>query len=252
MKVVSRQNELLLLSSRSPVPLQFSFCKNVRVSFSHIYTLVFQNSRAPNLPSIHLMVSLRPSVFQICNDFRYPGASHLEMRISSIDFNDSHLRGCIDVARRSRAMISNVSRACRVHGVQPESTGTRMVWRTPVSRPSACVAFGARRRWRPASLLGSPGPARSTPNTGIRGAWCTRVCRTSVCVAFGARVRAATPSGLLSCTVRAPSEPSSDHTQSSKHISFAQTAHHQDQPQSSTTQPTVNNNQRAAPVGYAP
>ena len=175
------------------------------------------------------------------------------MRISSIDFNASHLRACVVGARCSRAMISNVSRACRVHGVQPESTRNRLVWRTPVSRSSACVAFGARRRWRPASLLGNPGPARSAPNTVIRGVWCTRVSRTPVCVAFVARVLAATPPGLLSCTVRAPSEPSSDHTQASTHISSAQTANHRDKPQSSTAPPTVNNShQRAAPVGYAP
>ena len=94
----------------------------------------------------------------------------------------------------------------------------RTVWRTPVSRSSACVAFGARRRWRPASLLGSPGPSKSTQNTVIRWVWCTRVSRTSVCVAFGARVLAATPLGLLSCTVRAPSEPSSDHTIIEAHL----------------------------------
>ena len=63
---------------------------------------------------------------------------------------------------------------------------TCMAWRTPVSRPSACVAFAARRRWRPAGLLGSPGPPRSTHTTVIRRVWCTRVSRTSVCVVFGA------------------------------------------------------------------
>ena len=190
--------------------------------------------------------------FLICDDFHYPGARPPAMLISSCDFDDSHLCACIDVALYVRAMISNVSRACRAHGALSECTSICTSWCTPVSRPSACVAFAARRRWRPAGLLGSPGPSRSTQNTVIRRVWCTRVSRTSVCVAFGARVLAATPLGLLSCTVRAPSEPSSDHTQSSKHISFAQAAHHQDQPQSSTTPPTVNNNHRRnAPVGYA-
>ena len=126
-------------------------------------------------------------------------------------------------------------------------------WRTPVSQTSACVTFGARRRWRPASLLGSPGPSRSTKNTVKRAVRCTRVSRTPVCVAFGARGLAATPLGLLSCTAGPPSEPSNDHTQSSKRISVAQAAHYQDQPQSSTAPPKVNNSHRCAtPVKYAP
>ena len=108
------------------------------------------------------------------------------MLISSCDFNDSHLCACIDVARCFRAMISNVSRACRAHGALSECTSICTSWCTPVSRPSACVAFAARRRWRPAGLLGSPGPSRSTQNTVIRRVWCTRVSRTSVCVVFGA------------------------------------------------------------------
>ena len=135
--------------------------------------------------------------FQICDDFHYPGAGPPDMQLSSIEFNDSRLRASIDVARCSRAMLSNVSRACRVHGAEPNTTRNRTVWRTPVSQTSACVAFGARRRWRPASLLGSPVPSRSTKNTIKRAARCTRVSCTSVCVAFGARGLAATPAGPL-------------------------------------------------------
>ena len=148
-----------------------------------------RNSRAPNVASIHLSVHMRRCVFQICDDFHYPGARPPEVLISSIDFNDSHLRACLGVARCSRAMISNVSRTCRVHGAHAKYTSNRMVWRTHVSRPSACVAFGARRCWLAASRLGSPGPSRSPQNTAMRGVWCTRVSRTSVCVAFGARSR---------------------------------------------------------------
>ena len=175
------------------------------------------------------------------------------MLIPSIHVNDSRLRACLDVGRCSRARISNVSRACRVHGAEPETTGTRTVLRTPDSQTSACVPFDARRRWRPASLLGSPGHSRSTKNTIKRAVRCTRVSRTSVCVAFGARGLAATPLGLLSCTAGPPSEPSNDHTQSSKRISVAQTAGDQDRPQSPTPPPKVNNShRRATPVKYAP
>ena len=127
--------------------------------------------------------------FRICDDFKYPGARLPDMLVPSSDFSDSHLRAGLDVARCSRAMISNVSRTCRAHGAQANYTSNRMVWRTPVSRPSACVAFGARRCWLPARLLGSPVPSRSTQNTAIRKVWCTRVSRTSVCVALGARSR---------------------------------------------------------------
>ena len=70
-----------------------------------------------------------------------------------------------------------------------------MVLRTLVSETTLCITFGARRRWRPASLLGSPGPSRSTKNTVKRAVRCTRVSRTSVCVAFGARGLAAGTSG---------------------------------------------------------
>ena len=176
------------------------------------------------------------------------------MLISYFEFNDSRLRACLDVGRYYRAMISNVLRACRVHGAEPESTENRMVWRTPVSQPSACVAFGARRRWRSASLLGSPGPSRSTKNTVKCAALCTRVSRTPVCVSFGARGLAATPLGRLSCTAAPPSDPSNDHTQSSKRISVAKAAHDQDQPQSSTApqgqqQPSKRHSGRICSVG---
>ena len=163
------------------------------------------------------------------------------------------MRACIEICRCSRAMISNVSRACRAHGALSECISICTRWCTPVSQPSACVAFGARRRWRSASLLGSPGPSRSPKNIVKRAVRCTRVSRTSVCVAFGARGLAATPLGRLSCTAAPPSDPSNDHTQSSKRISVAQAAHDQDQPQSSTAPPKVNNsNRNATPVGYAP
>ena len=128
-----------------------------------------------------------------------------------------------------------------------------MLWRTHVSQPSACETFGARRRLRPASILGSPGPSKSTGHIVKRAVRCTRVPRTSVCVAFGARGLAATPLGLLPCTAGPPSEPSNDHTQSSTRTSAAKAAYYQDQHQSATAPPTVNKSHRCAtPVNYAP
>ena len=96
----------------------FGFQKCTCFMLTHLYTLVLRASCAPKVRSIHVSVHLRRCVFQLCDDFRYPSARPPEMRISSIDVNDSHLRACLDVARCSRAMISNVSLTCRVHGAQ--------------------------------------------------------------------------------------------------------------------------------------
>ena len=97
----------------------FIFQKCTCFNFTHIYTIFVRNSRAPNLPSIHLCVHLRGCVFQLCDDFHYPGAGRPDMLISSTDFSDSRLLACLDVGRCSRAMISDVLRACRVHGAEP-------------------------------------------------------------------------------------------------------------------------------------
>ena len=228
--------------------------KNVRLSIPHIFTHFSYENRVRQTCLRYNCVSIcEASFLHICDDFHYPGAGPPDMLISSLDFNDSRLRACIDVARCFRAMISNVSRACRVYGAEPETTGNHMVWRTHVSQISACVTFGARRRWRPASLLGSPAPSTSTNNTAKCAARCTHVSRISVCVAFGARGLAATPLGVLSCTPGPPNEPSGGHTQASKRVFVAQAAHYQDQPQSPTAPPKANNSHRCAtPVKYAP
>ena len=97
----------------------FIFQKCTLFNFTHIYTLFLRKSRAPNLPSIQLRVHLRGFIFHICDDFHYPGAGPPDMLISSLYFNDSRLRACLDVGGCSRAMISNVLRACRVHGAEP-------------------------------------------------------------------------------------------------------------------------------------
>ena len=136
----------------------FIFQKCTCFNFTHNYILFLRKSRAPNLPSIHLCVHLRGCVFQICDDFHYPGAGPPDMRISSIDFNDSRLRACLDVGGCSRAMISNVLRACRVHGAEPESTENRMAWRTPVSQTSAWITF-----WRASALASGEPPRQPRP-----------------------------------------------------------------------------------------
>jgi len=100
------QNGLSCSGSRSRVPLRCSRSK-MYVFHVHIFTHFSYEKRVHQTCVPYMCRSICDAAFfQLCDGFQYPGARPPEMRISSIGFNESHLRTCLDVARCSRAMIS--------------------------------------------------------------------------------------------------------------------------------------------------